>query len=97
MRQRSCAGVRVMSRPAKSTRPSLGRTPPVMILNMVLLPAPLGPMTPSASPSASSMLNWSVALTEPKLLETPSSAISAAMPARACGAAPGAPSAGLGL
>ena len=41
----------VISRPAKKICPALGSTSPVSILKNVLLPAPLGPMTPRSSPS----------------------------------------------
>ena len=40
-----------MSSPANSTRPASGRNVPVAMPNSVVLPAPFGPMMPSASPS----------------------------------------------
>src|SRR6516165_7146097 len=43
-----------------------------MRLNIVLLPAPLGPITPSASPPASASDKRSITLRAPKLLETAS-------------------------
>ena len=54
MRQRRSGASRVMSVPANSTRrPASGATVPAMMPNSVVLPAPFGPMMPSASPSAS--------------------------------------------
>src|SRR5689334_3517794 len=61
----------VMSRPRSSTRPALGFTKPVTRLMSVLLPDPLGPMTPSASPCRSSKLTSLTAWTAPKLFERP--------------------------
>ncbi len=37
---------RVMSRPSSSTRPEFGPSSPVMTLNSVVFPAPLGPISP---------------------------------------------------
>src|SRR6476620_5305111 len=45
MRQMRCGAAPVMSRPASHTRPASGRRCPVMMLNRVDFPAPLGPMT----------------------------------------------------
>ncbi len=45
-------GARVMSLPSKRMRPAFGRRLPVIRLNSVVLPAPFGPMMPSASPRA---------------------------------------------
>ena len=45
MRQVSCGGTPVMSRPSSSTRPLSGRRCPVIRLNSVDLPAPFGPIT----------------------------------------------------
>src|SRR5262249_4616905 len=47
------------------TAPASGRSSPVMRLNSVDLPAPFGPMMPSASPAATSRLTPSTALSEP--------------------------------
>src|SRR5213594_3074412 len=44
MRQRSCGGTPVTSRPLSTTRPVSQRRWPVIRLNSVVLPAPLGPM-----------------------------------------------------
>jgi hypothetical protein len=40
-------------------------------LNMVVLPEPFGPITPSASPSSRCMLKLSIASSAPKRLKTP--------------------------
>ena len=50
MRQRRGGGKRVMSAPSNRTRPASGAIVPVMMPNRVVLPAPFGPMMPSASP-----------------------------------------------
>ena len=52
-RQRAPAAIRVMSSPSSTMRPRSGRSMPVIRLNSVDLPAPFGPMMPSASPRAS--------------------------------------------
>src|SRR5881396_3852882 len=44
MRQRSCGGTPVTSRPLSTTRPVSQRRWPVIRLNSVVFPAPLGPM-----------------------------------------------------
>src|SRR5262245_38812467 len=44
MRQSSCGGTPVTSRPFSTTRPVSARRWPVIRLNSVVLPAPLGPM-----------------------------------------------------
>src|SRR5207237_8672923 len=49
-RHRASADRCVMSLPSRMMRPESGRTIPVMRLNRLDLPAPFGPMTPSASP-----------------------------------------------
>ena len=41
------------------SRPRVGLTVPVMTLNSVVLPAPLGPMTARTSPSSTCMATWS--------------------------------------
>ena len=51
--------------PAKMTVPASGWTMPVSRLSMVVLPAPLGPTTPSASPSMRETLRSSTTLTPP--------------------------------
>ena len=49
--QRARGGACVMSWPSKRTVPLSGRSSPVIRLNSVDLPAPFGPMMPSASPA----------------------------------------------
>ena len=51
-RQIVCGGCPVMSRPLKPTRPESGARCPVMTLNSVVLPAPLGPITAEISPGS---------------------------------------------
>ncbi|MCY1217988.1 hypothetical protein D9M72_299210 [compost metagenome] len=63
--QRMNTGSRVTSSPWKRMRPLSAATPPAMRLNSVLLPAPLGPMMPNASPGARARLRSSVTFTEP--------------------------------
>src|SRR5262249_12347413 len=71
MRQRR-SGVRcVMSMPAKKTRPASGATVPLAMPNNVVLPAPFGPMMPSASPSARARSIASATTTAPNRLEIP--------------------------
>src|SRR5579872_7033453 len=74
MRQRCAGGARVISRPAKSTRPPSGATLPLMMPNSVVLPAPFGPMMPSASPAPSARSMRSATTIAPKRLPTFSSA-----------------------
>src|SRR5512133_2641814 len=69
MRQRR-SGVRcVISASAKRTRPASGATVPLAMPNNVVLPAPFGPMMPSASPSASASSIASAMTTAPNRLE----------------------------
>jgi hypothetical protein len=51
--------------PANRIAPALGFTVPVMTLNSVVLPAPLGPMTARTSPSSTLMATWSSATRAP--------------------------------
>jgi len=44
----------VMSQPFSSMRPASGSIWPSMLLNMVVLPEPLGPITPKISPAMTS-------------------------------------------
>src|SRR5271170_216762 len=57
-----------MSTPSKRITPESGRRAPAIRLKREVLPAPFGPMTPSAAPSG----NWrsisSATLTDPKAL-----------------------------
>ena len=64
-RERACAASAVMSVPANTIRPPSGATSPVIRLNIVDLPAPFGPITPSASPSSTARVRLSVALSAP--------------------------------
>ena len=68
-RQRRSGVSRVMSRPSNSTRPESGATVPVIMPNSVVLPAPFGPMMPSASPSPSERSMPFATTTAPKRLE----------------------------
>src|SRR5215831_17326766 len=57
-----------MSLPRSPTRPREGRKAPVITLNSVVLPAPLGPMKPQISFSGTSKLTSRNAATPPKYL-----------------------------
>src|SRR6266852_6164446 len=76
-RQRACGATRVTSRSSKTTAPRSGRRRPIRRLSAVVLPAPFGPMTPSASPGATERLRSSMTRREPNAFETPRSASSA--------------------
>src|SRR4029453_1190058 len=78
-RHRACGGRRVTSRPAKRTAPRSGRRRPISKLSAVVLPAPLGPMTPSASPSSTARLIPPMTTSEQKDLNTPPTASKAGM------------------
>src|SRR3972149_3213833 len=62
----------VMSRPSKTTRPSLGRSAPGMTLKKVLLPAPFGPMIEVSRPRGNATDTSQRARKAPKVLPTPS-------------------------
>ena len=64
-RERACGGIAVMSEPSNTMRPVVGATSPVIRLNSVVLPAPLGPITASASPPSTARLTLSTALSAP--------------------------------
>ena len=64
-RQRFCAECPVMSWPSSAMVPALGGVAPVISENSVVLPAPFGPMMPSASPSAIDSDTPSVTTSEP--------------------------------
>src|SRR5882672_3128751 len=68
---RRCTGRRVMSDPARRIVPPSARTTPEMRLMSVVLPAPFGPMRPSASPSAMLRSTRSTAVTPPKRFVRP--------------------------
>ena len=55
----------VMSSPSRAMVPALGAVAPVISENSVVLPAPFGPMMPSASPSATDSEMSSVTTSEP--------------------------------
>src|ERR1700675_4189516 len=67
MRQRSCGAMPVTSRFLKTTRPVSGLTWPVMRLNSVVLPAPLGPMMALIEAGGTVKLTPSTAWKPPKL------------------------------
>src|SRR5262249_29462742 len=67
--QRRCAFNRVMSTPWSKIWPASASKLPVIRLKSVDLPAPLGPMIPTASPAVTAKSMPSAALTEPKDLE----------------------------
>ena len=57
---------RAASGPRHATSPSSGRTKPQMTLKSVVLPAPLGPMTPTTSPGETVNETSSSAVSPPK-------------------------------
>src|SRR3954471_17880104 len=57
-----------MSWPSKTMRPASGRYTPLIRLNTVDLPAPLGPMRPRISPSSTLNVRWETASSPPKRL-----------------------------
>src|SRR3990172_4266961 len=59
-------GQPVRSVPAKATRPPVGRRMPEMMLNRVVLPAPLGPMIEVTDPGFTSKLTPESAWSPPK-------------------------------
>src|ERR1700720_3534779 len=65
-RQSRGTGSPVTVSPAKRTLPWLGFNVPVIRLNKVDLPAPLGPMTARTSPSATRIVTRSTATMPPK-------------------------------
>src|SRR5215831_8326096 len=68
-RRARCSGVsRVTFRPSKCTVPEVGWRSPVRQLKNVDLPAPLGPMSPSTSPSLTATEASSTALNAPKAI-----------------------------
>src|SRR5213078_1351837 len=60
-RLRRCTGQSVMSTPSRRTRPWLGDWKPLSTLTSVVLPAPLGPISPTISPGRSARLTASIA------------------------------------
>src|SRR5258707_9917442 len=65
-----CGGSPVMSRPSSVTRPALGAWKPAMAANRVVLPAPLGPISPTISPAPTSSEARSTALRPPNDFES---------------------------
>src|SRR5438309_3075144 len=61
-----------MSRPSRYTRPKFGVWSPVITLNSVVLPAPLGPISPVTRPAPASRSTPDSAITPPKWTSTPS-------------------------
>ncbi len=74
IRARVPAGSRVGSLPSTSTSPSLGRRAPVRSRMAVVLPAPLGPMTPTMEPRGISRVTSVRASTSSNWRLTPRSA-----------------------
>src|SRR5436309_5514505 len=75
--------------PLKIIRPAVGRRTPLTILNSVVLPAPLGPMTLQISPGITVRLMSATALRPPKLLlilSTASREVTRATSCAACSA-----------
>jgi hypothetical protein len=73
MRTRVIAGALVTSAPSIRIVPASAKKLPVIRLNNVDLPAPLGPMMPSACPAGTVKLTASVTFSAPKLFDTASS------------------------
>src|SRR6185436_10381397 len=78
-RQRRWGGWWVTSSASNMTRPESARRSPLIRLNSVVLPAPLGPSMPSVSPAATDSVTPSATLSAPKLLLMLSSARMAAI------------------
>src|SRR5581483_1831497 len=72
MTSRTAAGERTTSRPSTRARPRSGSSRVVRILTAVVLPAPLGPRTPSTRPRSTPRSMPRSACTLPKDLWTPS-------------------------
>src|SRR6266568_7251183 len=70
---RACAEVLVTSRPKSLTVPAVTGSDPVMRLNSVVFPAPLGPISARRSPGRRASATSSTARRPPKSLVTPSS------------------------
>src|SRR5690242_4540248 len=80
MRQIRCGVRPVTSRPASVTRPALGCRCPVIRLNSVDFPAPLGPMTAAISPCPTAKLTSRTATNPAKDLVSPSTSSTKAAP-----------------
>ena len=70
-RRRRCGRTRSSAAPSKRTVPASARTKPQMTLKSVVLPAPLGPITPTTSPGATASDTSSRAVNPPKRTVTP--------------------------
>src|SRR5262245_14161775 len=75
-RQRPCGGTPARSRPSKRMLPRSGCRPPPIRLNSVVLPAPFGPMMPTASPCPIARSSASATMIEPKLFFKPATSSS---------------------
>src|SRR5438034_4675354 len=71
----------VMSRPRNRTCPPAGRTRPITESSVVVLPAPLGPRTPTISPTPTSSDTPLTAATLPYRASSPSTLSTRALPA----------------
>ena len=60
----------MISAPSNRIWPPVGGNSPVRRLKKVVLPAPLGPMTPTASPWRMPNVTWSTAVKLPNRRET---------------------------
>src|SRR5699024_8781740 len=67
----SCGRTRSSGSPSQRTEPSSARTNPQITLNSVVLPAPLGPITPTTSPGPTVSDTPSSAVSPPKRTVTP--------------------------
>src|SRR5438034_235638 len=74
---RRLGSTEVTSRPCSMIRPSSGTSKPAIIRSVVVLPQPLGPSNEKNSPSPIETETSSTAVTPPKRLLTPSTAIPA--------------------
>ena len=68
----------VQVEPGHAGRPAVGRSRPHIILNVVDLPAPLGPSRPKISPRPMRKVIWSAAVKSPNLLVSPSASTTGA-------------------
>src|SRR3974390_593241 len=66
----ACGGSSLISVTSSRMRPVLSFSSPVMRLTTVVLPAPLGPMSPTMRPGDADMLRSLTACTPPKLRDT---------------------------
>src|SRR5919198_3322445 len=68
--QMRCGGKPAMSRSQRRIAPASGTRAPVIRLKSVVLPDPLGPITPTSSPSSTAKLTSLTARTPPNAFET---------------------------